>query len=296
MRRYSLRAVVAIVVAVLSFSLEAVTARAGWDGTPLSRSSALPAPFSFATASDALAATYPSYVRSLGIARALRTTDGDAAHLSILEARPWYAGGRPYLVVAIARQTDDQAARTDLCGGCWERFAIAVLAKRDGSRLRLVARTHDDGPTEADPVPGEVDADLSVKGDGVASLDLAPYHLSNRETLIGVRNTVSITGGNFGTRLALFRIVGDDLKAVANIRAGDVTYQPTRTMSNATIVVAGKSGTYNELHVLTRHYDDIPTGLDYSLEPAPGSKPVASEVSTFRFDGTRFHEIVGAQR
>ncbi len=253
MRRHSLRAVVALVAAVLSFSLEAVTARAGWDGTPLSRLSALPSPFEFATASDALAATYPSYVRSLGIARALRTTDGDAAHLSILEARPWYAAGRPYLVVAIARKTDDQAVRTDLCGGCWERFAIAVLAERDG-RLRLVARTHDDDPTEADPVPGGVDAYLSVKGNGIASLDLAPYHLSSRETLIGVRNTVSITGGNFRTRLALFRIVGNDLKAVANIAVGG--------------------------------------GSD---EPKPGTTPVDTDLSTFRFDGTRFHEIGGAQ-
>jgi hypothetical protein len=295
MRASSARAIVAIAIATLSFSLAALPARAGWDGTPLSPSSKLPAPFSFATASDALAATYPSYVRSLRIARALHTTDGDAAHVSILEARLWYAGGRPYLVVAVARQTDDQAARTDLCGGCWERFAIAVLAKYDG-RLRLLARTHDDGPTDADPVPGGVDAYLSVKGDGIASLDLAPYHLSSRETLIGVRNTVSITGGNFRTTLVLFRIVGDDLKAVANIAVGGGTDEPTQTLDHATVSVINRPGTYNDLHVLTSHYTyAAKDGSGWSDEPKPGTTPVDTDLSTFRFDGTRFHEIGGAQ-
>jgi hypothetical protein len=295
MRGNFVRVVAASVVAVLSFSLVPAPVHADWDGAPLSRSSALPAPFSFATANDALAATYPSYVGSLGIARALRTTDGDAAHVSILEARPWYVGGRTYLVVAIARQTDDRAARTDLCGGCWERFAIAVLGEYDG-RLSLVARTHDDGPTEAEPIPGGVDADLSVKGDGIASLDLAPYHLSSRETLIGVRNTVSITGGNFRTRLALFRIVGNDLKAVANIAVGGGTDEPTQTLDHATVSVIKRPGRYNDLHVLTSHYNYVPKDASgWSDEPTPGTTPVDTDLSAFRFDGTRFHEIGGAQ-
>jgi hypothetical protein len=289
------RAFVAILAAVFCLAFETLPARTEWNGTPLSRSSALPAPFSFATASDALAATYPSYVRSLGIVRALRTTDGDAAHVSILEARPWYIGRRSYLVVAIARQTDDQALRSDLCGACWERFAIAVLAERDGA-LRLVARTHDDGPTEADRAPGDVDANLSVKGDGLASLDLTPYHLSSRETLIGVRNTVSITGGNFRTRLALFRIVGDDLKAVANIEVGGGTDEPTQTLDHATVRLINRPGTYNDLQVLTSHYTYAARGESgWSDEPRPGTKPVDADLSTYRFDGTRFHEIGGAQ-
>jgi hypothetical protein len=291
----SSRTIVAIAVAIFYLAFETLPARADWNGTPLSRSSTLPAPFSFATASDALAVAYPSYERSSGIARELRATEGDAAHVSVLEARPWYAGGRRYLVVAIARQTDDQARRTDLCGGCWECFAVAVLAAHNGT-LRLVARTHDDGPTEADTAPGRVDAGLSVKGDGIASLDLAPYHLSSRETLVGVRNTVSITGGNFGTMLALFRIVGTDLKAVANIAVGGGTDEPTETLGHATVSVINRPGSYNDLRVLTRHYDyAAKDGSGWSEEPKPGTTPVDTDLSTFRFDGTRFHEIGGAQ-
>jgi hypothetical protein len=295
MRGFSARTVVAIMVAGLSSSVAPLPSRAGWAGTPLSGSSTMPAPFSFATARDALAATYPSYVRSLGIARSLRTTDGDAAHVSVLEARPWYAGRKPYLVVAIARQTDDQAARTELCGACWERFAIAVLAEHDGT-LRLVARTHDDGPTEADPVPAGVEALLSVKGDGIASLDLAPYDVSSREVLIGLRNTVSITGGNFGTTLVLFRIVRNDLKAVAYFAVGGGTNEPTQTLDHATVSVIKRPGTYNDLRVLSSHYNDAARDESgWSDEPRPGTKPDDADLSTFRFDGTRFHEIGGAQ-
>jgi hypothetical protein len=198
-------------------------------------------------------------------------------HVSILEARPWYANGIPYLVVAVARQTDEDVRLRDLCGACWERFAIAVLAEREGT-LHLVARTHDDGPTEAEL--GGVGAFLSVKGDGTASLDLAPYRLSSSATLIGVRNTWSATGGTFRTTLVLFRIAGEELQAVANIEVGGGTFWPTKTL-DSTVAVARGQGPYYDLRVLTRHYDDS----------RPGSKPASSDLTIFRFDGSRYRRL-----
>jgi hypothetical protein len=290
-----MRARTKIALALSLLALYPVTVRADWDGRPLSSASTLPRPFSFATASDALGATYSSYVKSLGTVRALRTRDGRAAHVSILEARPWYVNRSPYLVVAVARRTDEDVRRRDLCGACRERFAIAVLAERAG-KLHLVARTHDDGPAEAES--GEVLAFLSVKGDGAASLDLAPYRLSRSETLIGVRNTWSVTGGSFGTNLVLFRIVGRALKAVANIRVGAGTFWPKRTLDHSTIALARGRGLYYDLHVLTRHYEGPPgVNLDYSYDPQPGSRPVSSDITIFRFDGSRYREIAsGALR
>jgi hypothetical protein len=120
-----------------------------------------------------------------------------------------------------------------------------------------------------------------VKGDGSASLDLAPYRLSSSETLIGVRNTWSVTGGTFRTSLVLFRIVGDGLNAVANIPVGGGTSWPAKTLDRSTIAVAPGNGPYYDLRVLTRHYKN----------PQPGSKPAGSDVTIFRFDGSRYRKI-----
>jgi hypothetical protein len=287
---------VSIVVVFSLLALIPLPADARWIGTSLSPSSRMPAPFSFATADDALAATYPSYVRSLGIARELRTTDGNAAHVSILEAAPWYSGGKPFLVVAVARQTSAEVREGFLCGGCWERFAVAVLAERDNA-LHLVARTHDDGPTEADPVPGGVEPDLSFKGDGETSLDLAPYRLSRRETLIGLRNTWSVTGGSFSTTLVLFRIVGNDLKGVAEIPIAGGTEVPEKTLDHGTVLVTPGPGPYDDLRVITRHWNATSgLGDEYYYDLIPSVKPAGSDVSTFRFDGVRFKQIAAAKR
>ena len=174
-----------------------------------------PPPFTRFSDTDVLRQVFPTYDHKIGRQFEFLNQEQYPARAKVLEAKPWTAGGKKYLVVFALIAADD-TAYDNLCGNCATYGLLAVLREERG-RLSLVAR-QEAGPYlhASNPEDGELSGPteaLWFSGHDSVSLDLAPYRLTRDETLIGVRTEhMWLPAMDWETHLQLFRIVGSTLK------------------------------------------------------------------------------------
>ena len=262
-----------------------LTTRSAADWTPqwpLRQDRPLPAPFAFASRSEALAAIFPSYQRQLGTEASIKTIEGHPAHIGVLEAKPWIASGTTQLVVLVGLEGYDKMFGNMMCGGCYEGYVVALL-RRNGDHLVVAGRS-------ALPIrSGEYFEGTMVKGDGEVALDLAPYRLTETEMLIGVRNTWSATGGYYGEDLELYRVQSARLAMVARLSVGGGQYY--HEQQEATVESTQGGGKYYDLLIVNRAMVcALPAGKP-CMQPTKPVKPYPSATQTYRFDGKVYREI-----
>ncbi|HKI01028.1 MAG TPA: hypothetical protein VKK31_03525 [Thermoanaerobaculia bacterium] len=162
-----------------------------------------------------LARVFPSYSAATNRQSEFTNREGKPALVKVVDAKPWKAGGKRYLV-AFVEIVDDDSSFDSLCGNCMDSGLLAVLKEEKG-KLALVARqeagTQAKAPAE-DEASGPSEA-VFFSGHDQVSLDLAPYRLTRDETLIGVRiEHMWLPALRWETHLQLFRIVGGTLTPV----------------------------------------------------------------------------------
>jgi hypothetical protein len=174
-----------------------------------------------------------------------------------VDVKRWSGLGREQVVAAfelwvIDPETNEPLEFAQACG----RTACEVaLLERAGVRLRVVAR-------------GRVDA-------GCAALDLAPYRMRPRETLIGVRGTWMNHG--FGdTTLTLLRVDGTTLRPVL-----------------ATPVDRLSPGIQEKGVVTVIAHQDEPAGIRIRFEREDDDgKKLPQRIEAFRWDGSTYVPLV----
>ena len=189
----------------------------GQDGeAPRPKHAALPRPFADFTADDVLGRVFDAYDPKTGRVARLLNGENKPALVQLREARAWNALGRENLVVLVDLSGDDNDL-VDLCGNCGMYSLLAVL-RRDGGALALVARQ--DVPASAvageEGAGDEAFAPFFVSGhDPSVKLDLAPFCLNGRETLLGIRREhMWLPARDFTTDLTLYRVEGARLRQV----------------------------------------------------------------------------------
>jgi hypothetical protein len=183
----------------------------------LPKSASLPRRFAQFSTSDVLKQIFTGYEPSTGRVSGILNEKRKPALVQIEDARLWTVRGQDHLVVLINIISDDDAS-IGLCGNCLTNNFLAVL-KKNGDDLSLVARQLT-LPSSGAPVEYEAldqNEVIGISGHDNVSLDLAPYKLNNRETLIGFRREhIWLPTSDWSTSLSLYRIEGGRLREVFN--------------------------------------------------------------------------------
>jgi len=179
------------------------------------QSVSLPPPFAQFSASDILKQIFPDYDPATGRVANILNDHKRPALVTIDMTRLWKLQAQDHLVVLIGITYEDEGS-TGLCGQCMMNSFLAVL-KKNGAALSLVARQLT-LPSSGVPVEYEAlnqDEVITITGHDNVSLDLAPYKLNSRETLIGFRlEHIWLPTSDWSTSLSLYRIEGKRLREV----------------------------------------------------------------------------------
>lgn len=200
----------------LTFLLLSNSASAQTGDEPIAppKSASLPRSFAQFSTSDVLKQISASYDPATGRMSGILNEDRKPARVQIESAGLWKVQGQDHLVVLI--NIIGWEGPTGLCGNCLMNSFLAVL-KKNGAALSLVARQltlpSSGAPVEYESLnPDEV---ITITGHDNVSLDLAPYKLNSRETLIGFRlEHIWLPILDWSTSLSLYRIEGERLRQV----------------------------------------------------------------------------------
>jgi hypothetical protein len=221
-------------VAALALVLVAAAcAFAREDEAPRPTHAKLPRQFANFSADDVLGRVFDGYDPRTGRVAGLLNDEKKPTLARIREARAWNARGREQLVVLVDLARSDYDFQ-DLCGNCAMQSLLAVL-NREGTMLSLVARQdvpassdfEEASPASNESPPDEPFAPFIISGhDTSVRLDLAPYRLSNGETLLGIRREhMWLPAQDYSTSLALYRVEGARLREVLYAQVVERDYQ-----------------------------------------------------------------------
>ncbi|MCA1592308.1 MAG: hypothetical protein LC754_06590 [Acidobacteria bacterium] len=277
------------------------SAQTGEKPTAPSNSAGLPRPFAQFSTSDVLKQISPGYDPATGRMSGIINKERKPALVQIEKTGLWKVQGQDHLVVLVGVIADDDGP-AGLCGNCLMNSFLAVLKKR-GTALSLVARQLT-LPTSGAPVedesldPNEV---IEISGHDNVALDLAPYNLNNRETLIGVRlEHIWLPTSDWSTSLSLYRIEGERLREVFRApvvervypadsdRNGRTVEKTTSTISCAPARQPTNHG-FNDLvinKITVRCFNkDRDEDCDSKHE---GFRQIRTQTELWQFDGQRY--------
>jgi hypothetical protein len=257
------------------------------------QSAALPVGFSRFTAADVLAKLFPDYVAATGRVPSILDEDEKPAKVWLGEAKPWQV---EQLVVVVRIAADAAEASEGLCGGCLGHALIGVVG-RQGDALVKVAFGR--APKSLTGNDGEPDDMIGYSGHGGLSLDLAPYALTAKEMLIGLRQDM-IWREIRSEGLTLYRIVDGRPHAVFHSEVADFDYPeydrlPRRVIKTTAIVAPVPSAKgYYDLRVTRtvirctdRNDDD-----DCNAKDEPVQR-VRRTTELWRFGGEEYAQVKG---
>ena len=210
-----------------------------------SQEAKLPIDFRSFTNGDVLQAIFTDYDGKTGRVASILNDENKPALVRIDQAKPWRVGRQANLVVLVELAGIDEQFDEEygLCGGC-VAYAMLAVVKREGNRLALIAKQRapasavisDEEPTEdSKEVPFNPFDAVMFSGHDELSLDLAPFRLNSKETLIGLRSDHSWMGDR-STNLSLYRIKGAELKEVFSEFVVDWEY-PNKNKSIGSLVL-----------------------------------------------------------
>jgi hypothetical protein len=228
-------------------------------------------------------------------------TESKPAFVSIEAAGLWKVQGQEHLVVLVGINSDDDAS-AGLCGNCVANSFLAVL-KKNGAALSLVAKQLT-LPSPGAPVGYEsLDQDqvVSISGHDNVSLDLAPYKLNSRETLIGLRQEhIWLPTSDWWTILTLYRIEGERLSEVFSEKVVERVYPAAsdhgrriidKIVSTISLAPPARTagGGFNEMAVKKTTVECFDENNDEDCDPKHEAvRPVKTLTEVWRFDGRRY--------
>ena len=246
----------------------------------------LPGAYSNFSEADILGKIFDGYDPNT---KTVRNRENQLTKVSILEDKLWRAAGGEYLVVLTV------IAPKSLCGNCTLNTPLAVL-KVDGNRLVLVARQILPRSYLFDERMSETFGSLSYNGHESIALDLAPYRLTEREMLIGVRTEhMWMPGPIYNTNLQLFRAERGRLRKVFQTLVTDREYPnvhnggPQVILKTTSMVSTIRSGRqFFDLIVERAAFECMQNDQDDCDSKDVPVKPVRTQTEVWRFDGARF--------
>jgi hypothetical protein len=293
-----------LLAAALLLAARADALAQGGGPAALPKSTSLPPAFSSFSAGDVLGRIFEGYERATGRVANIPNGERKPTLVWIKEARPWRAAGREHLVV-LAELAGDDYQPGGLCGNCAAFVVLAVLRK-EGDALALVAKQTPpassalNDSSESDDPTHEQFAPLTYTGHGDLSLDLAPYKLNERETLLGVRaQEMWIPALTFTTTLQLYRIEGRRLREVFNEPVVDREYPDRNRTGRQAVVktvstlspVPSPGGEFNDLLVSKSVFRCTDRDEDWDCnEKSEAVRLTGSRKELWRFNGERFEK------
>jgi hypothetical protein len=246
----------------------------------------LPGAYSNFSEADILGKIFDGYDPNT---KTVRNRENHPTKVSILEDKLWRAAGGEYLVVLTV------IAPESLCGNCTLDAPLAVL-KVDGTCLVLVAKQTLPAFDSSDGPALETFGPLSYNGHESIALDLAPYRLTDREMLIGVRTEhMWMPAPIYNTYLQLFRVRHGQLRKVFETLVIDREYPNThedgpqpilKTTSMVSTVRSGKQ--FFDLVVKRATVKCMQHEQDDCDSKGALVKPIRTHTEVWRFDGARF--------
>lgn len=285
------------------------SAQTGDKPGTLPKSASLPRHFAQFSAGDVLKLIFADYDPATGRVSGVLNTERKPAFVQIEEAGLWKVQGQDHLVVLVGISSEDDAS-VGLCGNCISNSFLAVL-KKNGADLSLVARQLT-LPSSGAPVEYEsLDQDevISISGHDNVSLDLAPYRLNGRETLIGFRREhIWLPASDWSTLLSLYRVEGGRLKEVFSQMVVERAYPVAsdhgrrivdKTVSTISLAPARRpaDGGFNDLVVNKTTVECFDENNDYDCDSKHEElRRTDARKELWRFDGRRYVRAEPAKR
>jgi hypothetical protein len=278
-----------------------VSAQTGNEPVALPKSVSLPRSFEQFSPGDVLKLIINGYDPATGRVFGILNTERKPAFVQIEEAGLWKVQGQNHLVVLVDINSDDDPS-AGLCGNCIGNSFLAVL-KKNGAVLSLVAKQLT-LPSPGAPVEYEsLDQDevISISGHDNVSLDLAPYKLNSRETLIGFRQEhIWLPTSDWSTRLTLYRIEGERLSEVFSEMVVERAYPAAsdhgrriidKTVSTISLAPPARpaGGGFNEMVVKQSTVECSDENNDDDCDSKHEDlRPLKTRTEVWRFDGRRY--------
>ncbi len=270
------------------------------------KSAGLPRAFAQFSAGDVLKQIFDGYDPKTGRVAGIHDLEKKPALVEINKAALWKAQGQDYLVVLVDVPGDDNG----LCGNCSTYSFLAVL-KKVGNALSLVAKQltlpSQDAPVEYESL--DENQFIQYTGHDDVALDLAPYKLDSRETLIGVRlEHMWLPALDWSTSLALYRIEDGRVREVFREPVVERNYQETqgagaKAVEKTTSTISFPSinqpagQKFNDLIInkITVRCPIKETDEDCNSKQE-GFRQVKTQFELWRFDGQRYAKIKPVKR
>ena len=265
------------------------------------KSESLPRAFSRFSAGEVLKQIFDGYDASVGRVSTILNEDKKPALVRINEAKLWRAQGQEHLVVIVELSANDyQFNEGGLCGGC-ATYAILAVLKKEGDNLALVAK-QTPRPSSVLPSDGALDdpyGPMLQTGHSGLYLDLAPYKLNARETLIGVRlEHMWIPALAHSTALQLYRIEGQRLREVFSELVVDRDYPDEQRGKGQTVVKTisklapvPSSKQYHDLVINKTTFRCSDKNDDWDCDFRDEAvRRIGSQRELWRFDGERYSQ------
>ncbi|HEX8354940.1 MAG TPA: hypothetical protein VF611_18680 [Pyrinomonadaceae bacterium] len=284
-------------------------AQTGDKPAALPKSVSLPRSFVRFSPGDVLKLIFSGYDPATGRVSGILNTERKPAFVQIDEAGLWKVQGQDHLVVLVGINSDDDAS-AGVCGNCIGNSFLAVL-KKSGAALSLVAKQLTP-PSSGEPVEYEsLDQDevISISGHDSVSLDLAPYKLNSRETLIGFRQEhIWLPTSDWWTILTLYRIEGGRLTEVFTEKVVERVYPAAsdrgrriidKTVSAISLAPPARpaGGGFNEMAVRKTTVECFDENNDEDCDPKHEAvRPLKTLTEVWRFDGRRYVRAPTARR
>lgn len=189
---------------------------------------------------------------------------------------------------------DEQFGIPGLCGACASASPIAVL-RTVNKKLELVAKQDDEFYSSKDGEDRSTgfEAFWYTGHDSEVQFDLAPYRLSDKEMLIGVRfEHMWIPAHSFSTTLQLFRIEGNRIRKVFDELVVDRNWtddpkKPRLSIdkSISTLNMIPSSGGFNQIVAFRKTNRCLAKADEWDCN---GGRLVKTYRETWKFDGTAF--------
>lgn len=277
------------------------SAQTGDEHVALPTSVSLPRSFAQFSPGDVLKRIFTGYDPATGRVSGILNTERKPAFVQIEEAGLWKVQGQDHLVVLVGINPDDDAS-AGLCGNCIANSFLAVL-KKNGAALSLVAKQLTLPSPGASVEYESLDQDevISISGHDNVSLDLAPYKLNSRETLIGFRQEhIWLPTSDWSTRLTLYRIEGERLSEVFSDVVVERVYPAAsdhgrriidKTVSTISLAPPARpaGGGFNEMVVTKTTVECFDENNDEDCDPKHEAiRPVKTRTEVWRFDEQRY--------
>lgn len=242
-----------------------------------------------------LKAIFPDYNPKTGRVASILNDENLPSLVRINQARLWQMNGQQYLVVLadIAGNDDDFV---DLCGAC-AMYAILAVLKRDGNYLSVIAKQQPpkhSSPSDTQNAQDNEDAVIYGGHDIAISLDLAPYRLNSKETLIGLRME-HMWMQLWGTNLSLYRIEGSKLREVFSDTVVDREYpnQPStgeiiKTVSTVSPIIANSNFYDYRIRKTIPHCINSDDNCGSKRDKI---KQIKTKTELWRFNGEKFEKV-----